>query len=29
MSEIAEHEFLVGNNSEGMYKIVLTESGSN
>ena len=29
MGEIVEHEVLVGNNSEGMYKIVLTESGSN
>lgn len=29
MGEIVEHEILVGNNSEGMYKIVLTESGSN
>ena len=29
MGEIVEHEVLVGNNSDGMHKIVLTESGSN
>ena len=28
MGKIVEHEVLVGNNSEGMHKIVLTESGS-
>lgn len=29
MGKIVEHEVLVENNSECMYKIVLTESGSN